>query len=135
MLLRIEKGKMKKNRKMLFSVLPFCSALIILILLRINKQINQLLFDSFFWGFLIPVINYSVGYYSKKWGLHKSDKYFLLLTLGGMVLRMFLTLILIILVLKFLNVSLYSFIFTIFISYFYFLFLEIINLSGNKPNY
>lgn len=135
MLLKTEKSIMKKNNTLLFSVLPFYLALLSLLLLRFNNQINQPLFDSFFWGFLIPVLNHTIGHYSKKWGLKKADKSFLLLTLGGMVLRMFLTLVLIILVLNFLNVSLYSFIFTTFISYFYFLILEIINLSGNKPNF
>jgi len=125
---------MKKNSSFLFTILPFIIALIFLLIFRLNSQISLQLFDSFFWGFLIPLINFSAGYFFNRVGLQKSDKLFLSLVLGGLVFRMFLTLVLIIIVLKFLNVSMYSFIFTVFISYIYFLIVEIINLSGKKPN-
>lgn len=125
---------MIKNRTFLFSVFPFILAIILLLVLRLNSNINPTLFDSFFGGFLIPLINFIMGHFLNEAGLKKSDKSFLILVLGGLVFRMFLTLVLIILVLQFLNVSMYSFIFTIFISYIYFLTVEIINLSGKKPN-
>jgi NhaP-type Na+/H+ or K+/H+ antiporter len=134
MLLRREKQIMKKNKAFLFFILPFIVALLILIYLRLKTFISQPLFDSFFWGFLIPLINFSAGHFLNEAGLKRSDKSFLILVLGGLVARMFLTLLLIILVLQFLNVSMYSFIFTVFISYIYFLIVEIINLSGKKPN-
>lgn len=121
---------MKKNNSFLFSVLPFVIAAIILLLLRLASSINLSLFSSLFWGFLIPVIHFSIGSFFNKAGMNKSDKFFFLLVLGGLVFRMFITLILIILVLNFLNVSMYSFIFTVFISYIYFLIIEIVNLSG-----
>lgn len=135
MLLRREKLKMKKNSSFLFTILPFIIALIFLLFFRLNSHISLQLFDSFFWGFLIPLINFSAGYFFIRAGLQKSDKLFLTLVLGGLVFRMFLTLVLIIIVLKFLNVSMYSFIFTVFISYIYFLIVEIINLSGKKTEY
>ncbi|MBS4036003.1 MAG: hypothetical protein KGZ85_16185 [Ignavibacterium sp.] len=125
---------MKKNSAFLFTILPFMISLVALLILRLNSDISLQLFDSFFWGFLIPLINFTAGYFFNRAGLQKSDKLFLALVLGGLVFRMFLTLVLIIIVLKFLNVSMYSFIFTVFISYIYFLIIEIINLSGKKPN-
>jgi hypothetical protein len=124
---------MRKNRAFLFTILPFTLSIFILLALRIQDKLNQVLFDSLFWGILIPTLNFTIGHFLIEAGLPKSDKSFLILALGGMVFRMFLTLILIVLVLNFLNVSMYSFIFTIFISYIYFLTIEILNLSGKKP--
>lgn len=125
---------MIKNRTFLFSILPFVIVIIVLLVFRLKTNIIPALFDSLFWGFMIPLLNFIAGHFLNETGLQKSDKSFLILVLGGMVFRMFLTLILIILVLQFLNVSTYSFIFVIFISYIYFLTVEIINLSGKKPN-
>lgn len=125
---------MIKNKTFLFSVFPFLLATILLLFFRLKSAINPSLFDSLFWGILIPLINFTIGHFLNETGLKKSDKSFLILVLGGLVFRMFLTLILIILVLQFLNVSMYSFIFTVFISYIYFLIVEIINLSGKKSN-
>lgn len=123
---------MKNNRLFLFSVLPFILVCLILLFLSVTTQIIQALFNSLFWGFLIPLIHFSVGHFANKAGMEKSANFFLILVLGGLVLRLFIALILIILVLTFLNVSLYSFIFTVFISYIYFLIIEIVNLSGKK---
>jgi hypothetical protein len=133
MLLRREKRKMKKNRAFLFAIMPFILSIIILLVLRLQNELIPDLFDSLFWGILIPTLNFTIGHFLIEAGLPKSDKSFLILALGGMVFRLFLTLILIVLVLNFLNVSMYSFIFTIFISYIYFLTIEILNLSGKKP--
>jgi hypothetical protein len=124
---------MKKNRAFLFAIMPFILSIIILLVLRLQNELIPDLFDSLFWGILIPTLNFTIGHFLIEAGLPKSDKSFLILALGGMVFRLFLTLILIVLVLNFLNVSMYSFIFTIFISYIYFLTIEILNLSGKKP--
>lgn len=124
---------MKKNRAFLFAIMPFILSIIILLVLRLQNELIPDLFDSLFWGILIPTLNFTIGHFLIEAGLPKSDKSFLILALGGMVFRLFLILILIVLVLNFLNVSMYSFIFTIFISYIYFLTIEILNLSGKKP--
>lgn len=123
---------MIKNNTFFYSVLPFCCIIIILLILRVQNSISPPLFNSLFWGFFIPLLNSTTGHFLKEAGLKKSDNSFLLLVLGGMVFRMFLTLILIILVLQFLNVSLHSFIFTVFISYIYFLIIEIVYLPGKS---
>lgn len=125
---------MEKSSIFLFSILPHALALILLLVFRLTDSVIQPLFNSLFWGFLIPLTNYSAGFFLNRIGLQKPDKLFLILVLGGVVFRMFFTLILIILVLQFLNVSMYSFIFTVFISYIYFLILEIINLSAKRLN-
>ncbi len=124
---------MNKNKAFLFTIVPFILSIIILLTLRLENQLNPYLFDSLFWGLLIPTLNFTIGHFLIEAGLSKSDKSFLIMALGGLVIRMFLTLIMIVLVLNFLNVSMYSFIFTIFISYIYFLTIEILNLSGKKP--
>lgn len=123
---------MKSNRNFLFSVLPFILVCFALLFMKATGHISLPLFNSLFWGFLIPLIHFFIGHFANRSGIDKSANFFLILVLGGLVLRLFIALILIILVLTFLNVSLYSFIFTVFISYIYFLIIEIVNLSGKK---
>ncbi len=95
-------------------------------------SINSTEFNSLFYGFLFSSINFFLGIISIHFGFEKSDNIFLILVLGGLILRLFLMLILIVIALKFLYVNLYSFIFTTFILYFYYLIVEFFILNKKK---
>lgn len=123
---------MRSDISFRLAAIPFSIFFLILLIWNFVQPIESILFNSLFWGSLLPFSNFAIGHFLTKTGLSKSDNSFLLLVLGGMVLRMFLMLIMIIVALEFLNVSMYSFIFVIFISYVYFLIIEIYHLAIQK---
>ena len=123
---------MKRNKIfLLFSIIPVVFVLSIATLF-ITEKINPEIVFSFFYGFIFSTINFVLGVISIHYGFEKSDKLFLIIVFGGLVLRLFLMFILIVIALKFLFVSLNSFIFTTFIFYFYFLIVEIYILTQKK---
>ena len=123
---------MKKNRIFyLFSVIPILFFISIVVFF-ISKSLNSDLFFSLFYGFIFSTFNFFLGVLSIHFGFEKSDKIFLIIVFGGLVIRLFLMLILIVIALKFLFVRLNSFIFTTFIFYFYYLIVEIFILNQKK---
>ena len=123
---------MKKNRIFyLFSVIPILFFISIVVFF-ISKSLNSDLFFSLFYGFIFSTFNFLLGVLSIHFGFEKSDKIFLIIVFGGLVIRLFLMLILIVIALKFLFVRLNSFIFTTFIFYFYYLIVEIFILNQKK---
>ena len=94
-----------------------------------TSLINSQIVISMFYGLTISTFNFLVGMILYKYGLYKSDKIFLIIVLGGMVIRLFIVFVLIVITLKLLLVSLNSFIFTLFICYFYYLLIEIVILT------
>mgnify|MGYP001250027065 CR=1 FL=1 len=124
--------EMKRNKIFLvFSIIPTFFILSIATLF-ITEKLNPEIFFSFFYGFIFPTVNFVLGAISIHYGFEKSDKLFLIIVFGGLVLRLFLMFILIVIALKFLFVSLNSFIFTTFIFYFYYLIVEIFILTQKK---
>lgn len=115
----------------LFYVLPLFF-LILFLIYNSFSDLEPILFNSVLYGFLIASISFIIGIVSIKFGLDKSDKTFLIVVFGGVILRLFIVLLLIILSINFLFVSLNSFIFTTFIFYFYYLIVEIYILSQKK---
>lgn len=123
---------MLKNKKfILFGILPSIF-IVILTTFYLTNRFDSEIFFSFFYGFLFPTINFFLGFMSIHYGLEKSDKIFLIIVFGGLIIRLFLMLILIVIALKLLFVSLNSFIFTTFIFYFYYLIVEIFVLTRKK---
>lgn len=123
---------MKRNKIfLLFSIIP-ALFLLFIISLFVTENINPDIFFSFLYGFFFPTVNFVLGVISIHYGFEKSDKLFLIIVFGGLVLRLFLMFILIVIALKFLFVSLNSFIFTTFIFYFYYLIVEIFILTQKK---
>jgi hypothetical protein len=123
---------MKKNRIFyFFSIIPVLFFISIVIFF-INKNLNSELFFSLFYGFIFSTLNFLLGVLSIHFGFEKSDKIFLIIVFGGLVIRLFLMLILIVIALEFLFVRLNSFIFTTFIFYFYYLIVEIFILNQKK---
>lgn len=123
---------LKKNRLLVFLlVIPIIFITTVTILYSLNHLDSQI-FYSLFWGFSISTLNLIIGLTSIRFGLEKSDKLFLIIVFGGLILRLFLMLSLIIIALNFLFVRLNSFIFTTFIFYFYYLLVEIFVLARKK---
>ena len=123
---------MKKNRIFyFFSIIPVLFFISIVVFF-ISKSLNSDLFFSLFYGFIFSTFNFFLGVLSIHFGFEKSDKIFLIIVFGGLVIRLFLMLILIVIALKFLFVRLNSFIFTTFIFYFYYLIVEIFILNQKK---
>ena len=123
---------LKKNKLLIYLlVIPIIFIGTVTTLYSLNHLDSQAFF-SLFWGFLISSLNLVLGLTSIHYGLEKSDKLFLIIVFGGLVLRLFLMLSLIIIALNFLFVRLNSFIFTTFIFYFYYLLVEIFVLTRKK---
>lgn len=123
---------MKKNRIFyFFSIIPVLF-FISLVVFLITKNLESDLFFSLFYGFIFSTINFFLGVLSIHFGFEKSDKIFLIIVFGGLVIRLFLMFILIVIAIQFLFVRLNSFIFTTFIFYFYYLIVEIFILNQKK---
>lgn len=123
---------MKRNRNIYFlSVIPllFCVWLLITFY---SSTLDPIQFYSLFFGFIFSTLNFALGVLAIHFGFEKSDKIFLIIVFGGLVVRLFLMLILIVIALEFLFVRLNSFIFTTFIFYFYYLIVEIFILNQKK---
>jgi hypothetical protein len=123
---------MKKNKIFyFFSIIPVLF-FISLVIFLMTKNLNSDLFFSLFYGFIFSTINFFLGVLSIHFGFEKSDKIFLIIVFGGLVIRLFLMFILIVIAIQFLFVRLNSFIFTTFIFYFYYLIVEIFILNQKK---
>lgn len=113
------------------SIIPFIFIVVLSYLYFSEKSDSKELL-SLFYGFLFPTVNFIFGLFTIQFGFEKSDKIFLIIVFGGLIIRLFLMLALILMALKFLFVSLNSFIFTTFIFYFYYLIVEIFILTQKK---
>ena len=120
---------MKLNN--LFFVIPFLFVVVV-IGLFLSGKIETVIFNSLLYGFIIATLNFLSGIISLRYGLEKSDKIFLIIVFGGLILRLFIVFSLIIITINFLFVRLNSFIFITFIFYFYYLIIEIYILSQKK---
>ena len=99
------------------------------------NQINIITFD-FFKAFIlagvITYLNFVSGYLFLKFSNNKSDNIFLIMVLGGMILRLFMILLLVFISLKFLDIKTGVFIFIIFFFYVFYLLIEILYLYRDK---
>ena len=98
-------------------------------------QFNIISFDflkSFLLAGVITYINFVSGYFFLKFSDKKSDNIFLILILGGMLLRLFMVLLLVFISLKFLDIKTGVFIFVIFFFYVFYLLVEILYLYREK---
>ncbi len=123
---------MSRNRIFIYLLIPPIIFLLILLFFYFSLYIDLLILESLFYGLLVSSINFTLGILSYRFGLGKSDKIFLIVVFGGLIIRLFLMIILILIALKWLFVSLDSFIFTTFIFYFYYLIVEIFILTQKK---
>ena len=112
---------------LLLSLCFFCP-----FVLYITRNIDKLTFLSIILGAGITFINFLLGIWFFKIGVNRSHSIFLISILGGIVIRLFLTLTAVLLCLLFLELNRLSFIFSIFIFYFLHLIIEIIYLNLRK---
>ena len=99
------------------------------------NQISIISFDflkSFIIAGVITYLNFVSGYLFLKFSQNKSDNIFLILILGGMLLRLFMILLLVFISLKFLDIKTGVFIFVIFFFYVFYLLIEILHLFRDK---
>jgi hypothetical protein len=108
---------------------------LIFISLLFLHQINIIPFDflkSFILAGVITYLNFVSGYLFLKFSYKKSDNLFLIMILGGMLLRLFMILLLVFISLKFLDIKTGVFIFIIFFFYVFYLLIEILYLYREK---
>ena len=108
---------------------------LILLFVTIAYLLNFLNFDFFLPLLLAQIIvlpNFTVGFSAILWSLQKNEQVFLLVVLGGMLIRMAYILGMVFLFLHFLKINQKYFIFNIFLFYFYFLTAEIFILVRQK---
>jgi len=123
--------KLRKNfltKMTLFIGLIFVSILFL-------YQLNVLSFDflkSFILAGVITYLNFVSGYLFLKFSHNKSDNVFLIMIMGGMLLRLFMVLLLVFISLKFLDIKTGVFIFVIFFFYVFYLVVEILYLYRDK---
>src|SRR3989339_203451 len=97
---------------------------LIVFFVTIAYLLNLLNFDFFLPLLLAQIIvlpNFAVGFSAILWSLQKNEQVFLLVVLGGMLIRMAYILGMVFLFLHFLKINQKYFIFDIFLFYFYFL--------------
>jgi hypothetical protein len=97
----------------------------IITFLRSHGEINSSFYNAFLIAGIITTINFNLGVLSIKLGLKKTINSFLILFLGGMVIRLFLMLISVFICLKFLELKGNNFIFSVFIFYVFYQIIEI----------
>ena len=98
-------------------------------------QIKIISFDflkSFIIAGVITYLNFVSGYFFLKFSHKKSDIIFLIMILGGMLLRLFMILLLVFISLKFLDIKTGVFIFVVFFFYVFYLLVEILYLYREK---
>ena len=98
-------------------------------------QINIITFDflkSFIIAGVITYLNFVSGYLFLKFSNNKSNNIFLIMVLGGMLLRLFMILLLVFISLKFLDIKTGVFIFMIFFFYVFYLLIEVLYLYRDK---
>jgi hypothetical protein len=103
----------------------------ILLLFQINI-ITFNFFKSFILAGVIAYLNFLSGYLFLKFSHNRSDNIFLIMIMGGMLLRLFMILLLVFISLKFLDIKTGVFIFVIFFFYVFYLLIEILYLYRDK---
>lgn len=127
-----EKKKIQKNNILIFAFVFTILGSVFVFTLPYTKLISLEIFREIKWGWILTSINFYAGILPIIYALNKREKTFLIIVLGGMVMRLFLMLGIIIIFLQFLEFSQNAFIFTVFIFYNLYLFIEIIYLSIRK---
>jgi len=109
-------------KQFIIATLVVYSLLIILFLLNVFNI--AFLIASAVSG-LINIVNFIASIWAFNRGFKKSNKEFLIYTLGGMGIRLFFVLLLVFISIQFLNIDKYGFIFTLVLMYFISLIIEV----------
>jgi hypothetical protein len=97
--------------------------------LFLSYNISLLTYKSILFGVSIPLLNFAIGFVLIKLSINKSDKIFLTILWGGILIRLFIALSLVIITLIFLEINSYGFIFSILFFYSFYLIIEILYLN------
>jgi len=111
---------------------PLIIAVVLLFLSVLFFQVgifSQLLTFSILYAGAITILNFILFSFMYVKSVHKKNKSFLIINLGGMVLRLILVLLAVFIIIKFLKVDVIGFIFTLLILYILFLIAEIMIIS------
>ena len=108
--------------------------LIIITILYLSSNLSGLLYKSIVLGALLSLINFTIGIFSIKMSIKRSDKFFLITLWGGLLFRLIIGLALVIIILIFLEINAYGFIFSIFFFYIFYLFIEIFYLDLRRKS-
>lgn len=95
----------------------FLSAIIIVVLCRFFDILSSLTTYSILYASLIALFNFALFVYLFNHSFKKSNKSFLIVNFGGMVLRLLLMLVSVFIILRFLEVDDFGFIFMFFLWY------------------
>ncbi len=112
------------NKSRIALLISFAAAILILFLIFL-EIIIPLLGYSILNAIVITSVNFLLFTTAYAYSIKKSNKTFLLFTIGGMGVRLLIMLVLIFISIKFLKVDLLGFIFALFIWYTFFLIFEI----------
>ena len=123
---------MIKNIKKSFIVFFVVIAIVLLLgFLRILSipTIYPILSGSF-----LSILNFVIFLIMFRYSIQKSNKFFLLFSIGGIILRLFIMLVIVFVVLKFLKIDVFGFIFAFFLWYVFFLVFEISIVQSKTKN-
>lgn len=123
---------MIKNIKKSFIVFFVVIAIVLILgFLRILsiQTVYPILFGSF-----LSILNFVIFLIMFRYSIQKSNKFFLLFSIGGIILRLFIMLVIVFVVLKFLKIDVFGFIFAFFLWYVFFLVFEISIVQSKTKN-
>ena len=123
---------MIKNIKKSF-VIFFAVIAIVLILGFLGILSIQTIYPILFGSFL-SILNFAIFLVMFRYSIQKSNKFFLLFSIGGIILRLFIMLVIVFVVLKFLKIDVFGFIFAFFLWYVFFLAFEISIIQSKTKN-
>ena len=106
---------------------------LIIILALLNVFTFQTIYPILAGSFL-SVLNFTIFLIMFSYSIQKSNKFFLLFSIGGIIVRLFLMLIIVFVVLKFLKIDVFGFIFAFFLWYVFFLIFEISVVQTKTKN-
>lgn len=101
----------------------------LILLSYFGNFISQAIFKSLTLAAAITTLNALIGFISIRSGIDKPEKIFMRRVFGGMIFRLFSTLIVVVLALVLLELNKISFIFSILFFYIFYLIIEIIYLN------
>lgn len=118
-------------KKTKYPVIFFIIYVISVLILSYYQKLTPVITGSLLYSAGLVALNFFLFLIFWEFSNSKPNKTFLIFNLGGMVLRLLLTLIGVFVVIKFLNIDKYAFIFALFIWYILFLSYEV-NLFRKK---
>lgn len=125
---------MMKNERLLRFLVLFITTISLLLFTAfyISSVWDLNLFFSVLAGSILAIINFSIGFWSMKKSISKSNRVFLLVLWMGMLIRLIFILLLVFIGLKFLELNTIGFIFSILFFYVFYLIIEILYLNLKK---